>query len=292
MSNSTRELPFNEIPERLMEIPEPPEKLYIQGEMPKSDAKFLCVVGSRKYTDYGKEACQKLIAGLRGYNIVIVSGLALGIDGIAHRAALDAGLTTIAIPGSGLHPSVLYPSSNKQLAAKIIESGGALLSEFEPMFRATAYSFPQRNRIMAGISHATLIIEAEIKSGTLITSRLATDYNRDVMAVPGSIFSKNSEGPNMLIRLGATPVSSSSHILEVLGFKIEEDKITKELELKNLSDDERKVFALIKNPLGRDELIRELAKSGMSVGNSSALLSIMEIKGLIEEKLGEIGLRL
>ncbi|MBU6430766.1 DNA-processing protein DprA [Patescibacteria group bacterium] len=288
MNNPVRELPFDEIPERLMEIPEPPKKLYTRGEMPKSDAKFLCIVGSRKYTDYGKEACQKLIAGLKGYNIVIVSGLALGIDGIAHRAALDAGLTTLAIPGSGLHSSVLYPSSNRQLAEKIVESGGALISEFEPMFRATTYSFPQRNRIMAGISHATLIIEAEIKSGTLITSRLATDYNRDVMAVPGSIFSKNSEGPNMLIRLGATPVSSSAHILETLGFKIEEDKTTKELELKNLSDDERKVLILIKNPLSRDELIRELVKSGMSVSDSSALISIMEIKGLIEEKMGEI----
>ncbi|MEK7150564.1 MAG: DNA-processing protein DprA [Patescibacteria group bacterium] len=288
MNSPIRELPYDEIPERLLEIPEPPKKLFIQGEMPKGDAKFLCVVGSRKYTDYGKEACQKLIAGLRGHNIVIVSGLALGIDGIAHRAALDAGLTTIAIPGSGLNPSVLYPSSNRQLAEKIIESGGALISEFEPMFKATTYSFPQRNRIMAGISHATLIIEAEIKSGTLITSRLATEYNRDVMTVPGSIFSKTSEGPNMLLRLGATPVSSSAHILETLGFKIEEDKTTKELELKNLSEDERKVFTLIKNPLNRDELIRELVKSGMSVGNSSALLSIMEIKGLIEEKMGEI----
>ncbi len=288
MEKEIRELSLEEIPERLIEIPEPPKKLYIQGEMPKGDAKFLCVVGSRKYTDYGKEACQKLIAGLRGYNIVIVSGLAFGIDAIAHRSALDAGLTTIAIPGSGIHHSALYPSSNRQLAEKIVESGGALLSEFDPKFKATLYSFPQRNRIMAGISHAVLIIEAEIKSGTLITSRLATEYNRDVMAVPGSIFSKNSDGPNMLIRLGATPVSSSAHILETLGFKIEEDKTTKVLDLKNLSDDERKVFAMIENPLGRDELIRELVQSGMSVSNSSALLSIMEIKGLIEEKMGEI----
>ena len=288
MEKEIRELSLEEIPERLIEIPEPPKKLYIQGEMPKGDAKFLCVVGSRKYTDYGKEACQKLIAGLRGYNIVIVSGLAFGIDAIAHRSALDAGLTTIAIPGSGIHHSALYPSSNRQLAEKIVESGGALLSEFDPKFKATLYSFPQRNRIIAGISHAVLIIEAEIKSGTLITSRLATEYNRDVMAVPGSIFSKNSDGPNMLIRLGATPVSSSAHILETLGFKIEEDKTTKVLDLKNLSDDERKVFTLIENPLGRDELIRELVKSGMSVSNSSALLSIMEIKGLIEEKMGEI----
>lgn len=288
METQIRELPSNEIPDRLMEIPEPPKKLYIQGEMPKGDSKFLCVVGSRKYTDYGKEACQKLISGLRGYNIVIVSGLALGIDGIAHRAALDAGLLTVAIPGSGLHPSVLYPSSNGQLAAKIVESSGAILSEFEPMFKATIYSFPQRNRIMAGISHATLIIEAEIKSGTLITSRLATDYNRDVMAVPGSIFSKNSEGPNMLIRLGATPVSSSAHILEALGFKIGEDRATKELEFKNLSEDERKVVTLLRNPLDRDNLIRELVKLDMKVNDSSALLSIMEIKGLIKESMGEI----
>lgn len=288
MNHSIRELLPNEIPERLLEIPEPPKKLYIHGEMLKKDAKFLCVVGSRKYTDYGKEVCQKLISGLMGYDIVIVSGLALGIDGIAHRTALDANLATVAIPGSGLHHSVLYPSSNRQLAEKIIESGGALISEFEPMFKATPYSFPQRNRIMAGMSHAVLIIEAEIKSGTLITSKLATDYNRDVMAVPGSIFSKNSEGPNMLIRLGATPVFSSAHILEVLGFKIEENKTTKELELKNLSDDERKVFAFIKNPIDRDELVRELIKSGMSISDSSSLLSIMEIKGLIEEKMGEI----
>ena len=187
MKTNIRELFADEIPEWLMEIPEPPKKLYIRGEMPKGDSKFLCVVGSRKHTEYGKEACQKLIAGLRGYDIVVVSGLALGIDGIAHKAALDASLTTIAIPGSGLHPSVLYPSSNRQLAEKIVDSGGALLSEFEPMFRPTLYSFPQRNRIMAGISHAVLIVEAEIKSGTLITSRLATDYNREVMAVPGSV---------------------------------------------------------------------------------------------------------
>lgn len=292
MENKMRELALDEFPKQLLEIPEPPEKLFIRGNLPSEKSKLLCVVGSRKYTDYGKDACEKLIAGLKGHNIAIVSGLALGIDGIAHRAALDAGLKTIAIPGSGLHHSVLYPSSNRQLAEKIIETGGALLSEFEPMFKPTLYSFPQRNRIMAGISQATLIIEAEIKSGTLITSRLATDYNREVMAVPGSIFSKNSEGPNMLIRLGATPVSSSSHILETLGFKIE-DKATKEnkeLELKNLSDDERKVFALLKNPMSRDELTSELGKTNMPVSQSNALLSIMEIKGLIKESMGEIRL--
>src|SRR5574344_927429 len=192
------------IPEMLREIPDCPDKLYIKGKLPSQDSKLLCVVGSRKYTSYGKDVCEKLISGLRGYDITIVSGLALGIDSIAHKTALDSGLKTIAVPGSGLDESVLYPSTHKQLAEKILENGGALISEFEPNFRATPYSFPQRNRIMAGISHAVLVIEAETKSGTLITSKFATEYNRDVLTVPGSIFSKNSEGPNMLIRLGAT----------------------------------------------------------------------------------------
>jgi DNA processing protein len=218
------------IPELLQEIPNPPKKLYIQGKLPSPNLKLLCVVGSRKCTPYGQEVCKKLVSGLRDHDIVIVSGLALGIDGIAHKTALEVGLKTIAIPGSGLDESFLYPRSHKQLAKQILESGGALISEFEPQFQATQYSFPKRNRIMAGISHAVLVIEAEIKSGTLITSKFATEYNRDVFAVPGSIFSKNSDGPHMLIRLGATPIRTSEDILEALGFEI--DKIPKTLKIK------------------------------------------------------------
>src|SRR3989344_4915692 len=280
-----RTLDKNEIPERLFEIPEPPKKLYIRGQMPKANAKFLCVVGSRKYTPYGKEVCQKLIAGLRGYNIVIVSGLALGIDGIAHTAALDSGLTTIAVPGSGLSDKVLYPSTHKNLAKKIIESGGALLSEFEPEFRATPYSFPQRNRIMTGLSHAILVIEAEIKSGTLITSRLGTEYNRDVCAVPGSVFSKNSEGCHMLMRLGATPITKSENILEVLGFEQKQEELPFEEKYKDCSEQELKVVELLKNPQTRDELIRDLK---LSAQEANSLLMIMEIKSLVKESGGEL----
>ena len=123
-----------EIPEMLREIPDSPTKLYIQGKLPGPNTKFLCVVGSRKYTPYGKEACEKLITGLRGYDIAIVSGLALGIDGIAHKSALDAGLNTIAVPGSGLDESILYPSTHRRLAENILDAGGALLSEFEPSY--------------------------------------------------------------------------------------------------------------------------------------------------------------
>jgi len=276
-----------EIPEMLREIPDCPKKLYIQGNLPNPETKILCVVGSRKYTQYGKDACEKLISGLRGYDITIVSGLALGIDGIAHKAALDAGLKTIAVPGSGLHESVLYPSSNKQLAEKILENGGALISEFEPKFHATPYSFPQRNRIMAGLSHAVLVIEAEIKSGTLITSKFATEYNRDVLTVPGSIFSKNSEGPNMLIRLGATPVRTSEDILEALGFKIDEEPKNLELKYADCSEDEMFVVKILSEPMTKDDLIRKLK---MPISKINIILSIMEIKGLTKESMGEIRL--
>ncbi|MFH1455089.1 MAG: DNA-processing protein DprA [bacterium] len=276
-----------EIPEILREITDPPKKLYLQGKLPSQNTKILCVVGSRKYTQYGKDVCEKLISGLRGYDITIVSGLALGIDGIAHKAALDAGLKTIAVPGSGLHESVLYPSTHRQLAEKILENGGTLISEFEPKFRATPYSFPQRNRIMAGMSHAVLVIEAEIKSGTLITSKFATEYNRDVLTIPGSIFSKNSEGPNMLIRLGATPVRNSEDILEALGFKIGEKPQNLELKYSDCSPEELLVIKILSEPLEKDELIRQMK---MSVSKASTVISIMEIKGLIVESLGEIRL--
>ncbi|MFH0755152.1 MAG: DNA-processing protein DprA [bacterium] len=275
------------IPKMLREIPDAPKKLYFQGKLPSPNTKILCVVGSRKYTQYGKDVCEKLISGLRGYDIIIVSGLALGIDSIAHRSALDANLKTIAIPGSGLDESVLYPNSHKQLAEKILENDGALISEFEPKFKATPYSFPQRNRIMAGMSHAVLIIEAEIKSGTLITSKFATEYNKDILTIPGSIFSKNSEGPNMLLRLGATPIRNSEDILEALGFKINKISQNSKLKYSDCSDEELLIVKILKEPLSKDELIRAMK---MPISKASVVISIMEIKGLIKESLGEIRL--
>jgi len=277
----------NEMPEMLREIPDCPEKLFVQGKLPGPETKLLCVVGSRKFTPYGKEVCEKLISGLRGYDIAIVSGLALGIDGIAHESAMSAGLKTIAVPGSGLSERVLTPKTNFMIANKILESGGAMLSEFELDFIATPYSFPQRNRIMAGLSHATLVIEAEIKSGTLITSKLATEYNRDVLAVPGSILSKNSEGPNMLIRLGATPIRSSYDILEALGFNIDEEPQNLELKYSDCSPDEMLIIEILKIPMPKDELIR---KAKMPISKISAVLSILEIKGLVKESMGEMRL--
>ena len=276
-------------PPLLKEIPDPPEKLYIRGAVPDWEQKFLCVVGARRWTSYGKEVCEKLIAGLRGYPITIVSGLALGIDSIAHKAALAAGLKTLAVPGSGLLPEAIHPRIHRILADKIVEAGGALLSEFEPDFRATLWAFPQRNRIMAGLANATLVVEAEKKSGTLITSKLATEYNRDVLTIPGSIFSPNSEGPHLLIRLGATPITSPAELLEALGFKIEAENSQAQLALaySDCSPDEKKILGLLREPLARDELISKLE---FPASRTNALLSVLEIKGLIKESVGELHL--
>lgn len=273
------------IPEALMEIPQPPKKLYIRGKLPSNDMVYLAVVGSRKYTSYGKDICEKIIKGLKGYPIIIVSGLAIGIDTIAHKVAMANGLTTISFPGSGLDNMALHPKSNIKLAQEIVNSGGCLISEFEPDFKATLYSFPQRNRLMAGISKAVLIIEAEEKSGTLITARMALDYNRDVLAVPGSAFSSNSNGTNWLIKQGATPVTSSEDVLIALGFNIEKPKQTDAEKYADCGKDEMKIIGLLREPMERDLLIRA---SGLPINEANALLSIMELKELIKEELGEV----
>ncbi|MDO8520745.1 MAG: DNA-processing protein DprA [bacterium] len=279
MSIPLRQLDKSEFPPQLFEIPEPPKGLWISGELPSPETVLLTVVGSRKYTSYGKEACEEIVGGLRGYDIAIVSGLALGIDTIAHESAMAAGLPTIAVPGSGLDPSVLYPRSNLQLAERILEAGGALLSEFAPDFRATDWSFPQRNRIMAGLAKATLLIEAGERSGTLITARLAADYNRDVLVVPGSIFSPASRGTHQFLKLGATPVTSSEDVLRALGFQFEAPT-PQEIDLSTLSERERAVMELLTEPRHRDQVIESLE---ISTSDANILLMKMEIAGLVVE---------
>lgn len=280
-----KELSPDKFPRRLLEITDPPKKLYIEGTLSPEDYKWLAVVGSRKFSSYGKEAVEMLIAGLSGYPVVIVSGLALGIDAIAHRSALRAKLPTVAVPGSGLDRSVLYPSTNRGLADDILASKGALLSEFEPKFTATAWSFPQRNRILAGLSDAVLVAEAEQKSGALITSKFATEYNRDVFTIPGSIFSTSSTGPHMLIKLGATPITTPADLLEALGFDITKRETRSARHYDDCTTEEKAVVALLQTPLSRDDLLDQL---DMPIGKANALLSLMEIKELIKESGGEI----
>ncbi len=281
-----RDLPKRDFPPLLNEINDPPKSLRIVGEIPQTE-KYLAVVGSRKYSEYGKAVCEKLIEGLRGYPITIVSGLALGIDSIGHKAAMKAGLKTIAIPGSGLSEKTLYPTSHLNLAKEIVENGGCLLSEFEDNIPGYPSNFPQRNRIIAGISDATLVIEAELKSGTLITSKYAIEYNRDVFTVPNSVFSKTSEGPHMLLRLGATPITQSNDIVTALGLKLHEN-LFESRDYKDCSSDEHEVINLLSEPISRNEIIQRLGKP---VYVTQTILATMEIKGIIEEVMGEIHLK-
>ncbi|MEK7621660.1 MAG: DNA-processing protein DprA [Patescibacteria group bacterium] len=288
--NEIRKLPPEEFPTAIREMADPPKELYLEGVLPNpKEYTYLTVVGSRRITRYGQEACEALVGGLAGYPIAIISGLAIGTDTMAHKAALDANLPTIGIPGSGLDRSVLHPSSNARLADQIVEAGGALLSELPPTAPAGIHTFPRRNRIMAGLSKATLIIEAGDKSGTLITARLALDYNREVGAVPGSIFSPQSYGTNRLIRQGATPITTSFDLLEMLGFKPTADaNEIKTLDLNLLSPTEKIIIDLLSiEPLPRDELIRQLAQP---TNETNVLLATMELKGLTKETLGEIRL--
>ena len=284
-SNEIKILEGSEIPFLLTQIPQPPKKLYLEGFLPNKDAKILCVVGSRRHSTYGEEVTKKLISGLAGYNICIVSGLAHGIDGIAHRAALYAGLQTVAFPGSGLDESVLYPSKHRKLAKEIVYAGGGLVSEFEMTLPAFEWTFPQRNRLMAGISHATLIIEARAKSGSQITTKLALDYNRTVGAVPGQITSALSEIPNELIRQGATPITNSDDILEMLGFE-RRDVFTgkflgqRELPL-SLNDQERRIMELLQIEASTNEQL--VQKSKIPPHEINIILSSLEIQGLIKE---------
>ena len=271
-----------DFPPLLREIADPPKKLYVRGKLPSTDWKWLAVVGSRAMTSYGRQACSHLISGLRGYPVVIVSGLAFGVDAAALKAALEAGLPTVGVPGSGLDWSVFYPRANVSLAREIIKAGGALLSEYEPELKAADYTFPQRNRIMAGLCQATLMIEAKERSGSLITARLTTEYNRELLVVPGSIFSAESRGTHQFLKLGATPVTEPEDILRALGIKIEDkEKVSRA----DLSEDEARVLEIISTPCPRDELMQALE---LPISEANILLSTMEIKGLIVEELGVV----
>ena len=306
-----RKIEPRDFPELLKQIPDPPRLLYTCGntdllhtsELGGADqVHYICIVGSRRYTRYGENICKTLIQGLAGLPVIIVSGLALGIDAIAHRAALDAGIMTIAVPGSGLHPDVLYPRSHFMLAEEIVEKGGLLLSEYEPMTRASPWSFPMRNRIMAGMSHAVLIIEAENDSGTLITARLGLDYNRNIGAVPGSILSENSSGTNNLIKKGATVITSVEDLKEFLGFPTEDNvegadssgRPTRKRNkwevnpYENCSSEELTLLELMYEPQTRDSL---LGLSGLPLSQLQVVLSMLELRGLTNEAYGQVALR-
>ena len=273
--------PINSFPP-LAEIPQKPKRLYMRGSLENiKHKKVVAFVGSRAYTSYGANACRTLIEGLRGYNIVVISGLAMGIDAIAHKAALDVGLTTLAFPGSGLDWKNMYPAINKGLAKEILNHGGALISEYPAETRGAIWTFPRRNRIVAGIADVIIIIEAQEKSGALITARLGTEYNKIVGTVPGSIFSGSSRGTNWLLRLGATPITCSGDILKELGLEAKDVPLSALL----VNENEGRVLDALTEPKTKDAITSEL---GITSAEASVVFSTLEIKGLIKESYGLI----
>ncbi len=206
-------------PHLLHQIPDPPRTLYVRGDVSCLAAPALAVVGTRRMSPYGKAVLGELVPPLVAAGVTIVSGLALGVDGEAHRLTLAHGGKTAAVLGSGIADRDVSPSSHRRLAAEILARGGALVSEYEPGSAPLPYHFPVRNRILSGVCLGTLVIEAAIKSGSLITARHALDQGREVFAVPGDILRETAAGPNLLISAGAQPVSAARDILEVLGLR-------------------------------------------------------------------------
>jgi DNA processing protein len=275
------ELNKNQWPELLLQINDPPKRLYCIGTPPPIKAIYLTVIGSRTPTDYGRDCVHQLITGLAGYPIIIVSGLAIGIDGLAHEAALEVGLKTISFPGSGLNWDAIYPYQHHALADRIISASGCLLSEFKHEQEGTFWSFPQRNRLMAGCSQATLIIEGKLKSGSLITTKQAFDYNRSVLALPGAINNPLSAGPNMLLRTpSAIAITCSKDILEELGLEVSESlPIISPERLAALDPVSRQIIqALETGQLNKDNLCRDL---GIPMTELNPLISFLEIDGLV-----------
>ena len=268
-------------PERLKEISSPPYILFYKGDLKILENLSLGVVGTRKMTPYGKRVCESIVYGLSKNRINIVSGLALGIDAVSHRIALESGGLTTAVLGTSL--DFIYPPANYQLAMSIIEKG-LIVSEFPLGTRGFPSNFPMRNRIISGLSVGILVIEAASISGSLITANYSIDQNREVFTIPGSIYSPQSVGCNNLIKMGAKVVTSYKDILDELNIK---NKIqTEKQEVKFESDTEKKIWNVLdfENPASIDKIIE---KSKLSVSEISSILTLMEIRGLIKNLGGQ-----
>ncbi|NIA18317.1 MAG: DNA-protecting protein DprA, partial [Actinobacteria bacterium] len=265
-------------PKPLKEIYGPPALIYYRGLLSEDEEFNLAVVGSRKYSSYGQMAVEQIVEDLAKNNLTIVSGLALGIDALAHNATLKARGRTIAVLGSGLDKQSIYPSSNRYLADKIVDSGGAIISEFPIGSPPLKHHFPQRNRVISGLSLGTLVIEASRKSGSLITARFALEQNREVFAVPGSIYSPNSDGANDLIKKGAKTTTCAADIMETLDLAQVSAYIDNKKIIPETPEEENLLNHLKKEPMHINDLIR-LTKLDTNIINST--LTIMEMKGMI-----------
>lgn len=270
-----------QFPSKLAKIHSSPFCLFCLGNLNLLKENQLAIVGSRRPTHYGKQVLERLGPEISLSGFIITSGMAMGIDTLAHRAALDNEKPTIAVLGSGLGGKLLRKSFNHKLGKEIIEKNGLLISEYPPNTEASKFTFPARNRIISGLSLGVLIVEAAERSGTLITARHALEQNREVLVVPGNIFSTQSIGTNNLIKQGAQPTTSVSDILKTLNWKTHSPEENKKQKKLNFSDQEEHLIyeKLSFDPEPLDKLVQ---KCNLDISSISIKLSIMELKGLIK----------
>lgn len=264
-------------PRTLREIPNAPPVLYIRGELSIEDEWAVAIVGTRKISTYGRQATEKITQDLVAAGLTIVSGLALGVDRVAHQTAIEAGGRTIAVLANGVEQP--YPQSNRKLAEQMVESGqGVLISDYPVGTRPEAANFPPRNRIISGLSLATIVAEAGERSGALITAQFALEQGREVMAIPGSIFSPTSKGPNDLISQGAIPVLSATTVIRALNIEMAEpQKVVRQALPDN--PQEAALFAkLSDDPRHVDDLIQDTGLPPRDVSNT---LQMLELKGRV-----------
>lgn len=270
-------------PYMLKNISDPPMVLYVKGDLDLCNLnRTLAVVGSRKASTYAKDALTKIISELKNTDVCVVSGLASGIDTTAHQSALANNIKTIGVIASGF--DFVYPTANKSLYQKIEDGNGAIISEYFPTFQPLQFRFPQRNRIVSGISYGTLVAEAAIRSGALITANLTLEQGRELMCIPGLISNPNTEGIYKLLKQGATMVTCAADILNALDWEV---KVEKQLSIPlcEYSLDEKKVLDSIEvEAKGFDKIAYE---TGLEFNNLLVTLTTLELKGIIKQIEGE-----
>lgn len=275
-------------PQRLLNCYDSPTLLFYKGKADLNFSKILGIVGTRSNTEYGKNITEKIIKDLANENVLIISGLAFGIDALAHKAAIKNHLPTVGVVGHGLDK--IYPPENAGLAKDMIKNGGGILSEFFSGTKPDKHNFPLRNRIVAGLCDATLVVETNIKGGSMITANLADAYNRDVFAIPGKINDKSSSGCNHLIKYNkAILLTDADDLLEIMGWKEKKkEKPRKQKELFiELTAEEKQVVGLLqqKETLHIDEIN---LKSGLSSSSIAAAILNLEIQGVIDTLPGKL----
>ena len=263
-------------PRLLREIPDYPKEIFCRGDIKLLNADpSVAIVGSRKATDYGLKQTRKIAFELAKSGVTIISGLALGVDAEAHRGALEAGGKTVAVLGCAIDE--IYPITNQPLGDKIIQSNNLIISEYPAKAITYKTNFPQRNRIIAGLSQATIIIEAAERSGALITAFLALDYNREVFALPGNVDRINSKGTNYLIKIGANCLTGASDILDFFGIE-QKNKIHR-----SLSREETKIVEILEKEISTFDNI--LQRGGFDAHSLNVILMNMEIRGTVRRTL-------